>query len=420
MAKPIQERFKDAWNAFTGREQNFNYSYDLGVASYGRPDKVRLRYSNVKTIVAPIYNAMANSVAQCMFEVIRTDSNNNYVGNVNSGLNDCLTLEANIDQPSKAFIRDLVLSLFDEGVVAVAPVDADVNPRNTEAFDILSLRTAKIVTWYPSHVQLDIYNDREGTHQQITVPKYKVAIIENPFYVVMNETNSAVQRYIRKLALLDKIDEQQGSGRLDLVVQLPYLTRSPRKKQEAETRRLELERQLSSSDYGVAYTDGSEKIVQLNRPLENTVASQVEKLETLILNQLGISRSVFEGTASEEEMQLYYNRAIEPVCSAITQEFTRKFISRTARTQGQSVTFRRDPFALMSMMNVANTADRLISNEVLSPNEFRAILGFKPVDDERAYELRNRNVSQSPDAEAGPGTLPDDEGYKDDIPREEM
>lgn len=413
MAKPISERFKNAWNAFMGQEKQYDYSYDFGSISYSRPDKVRMRYSNVKTIVAPIYNNIAISVAQTTFEVIRMNDTGNYIGEVDSGLNNCLKSEPNIDQTGRAFIQDLVLSLFDEGVIAVVPTDCNINPKNTDSFDILSLRTGKIVSWYPQHVKVDVYNERDGQHKQIILPKSKVAIIENPFYTVMNETNSAVRRYIQKLALLDKIDEQQGSGRLDLVVQLPYLTRSPRKKQEAETRRQELERQLSSSDYGVAYTDGSEKIIQLNRPLENTVAQQVEKLETLILNQLGISRAVFEGTASEEEMQLYYNRAVEPVCSAITLEFTRKFISLTARTQHQKVTSRRDPFALMSMMNVANTADRLISNEVLSPNEFRGILGFKPINDERADELRNRNVSQSPDAMAGPNT-------NEDVPGEEM
>ena len=402
MAKPISERIKSAWNAFTGRTQNFNYSYNFGSVSSSRPDQVRLRYSNVKTIVAPIYNMIAMAVAQCTYEVIRTDSNGNYIDNEDSGLNRCLTVESNIDQTARAFIQSLVLTMFDDGVAVAAPTDYTVNPKNTESFDVLSLRLGKVVSYYPQAVQLEVYDERDGKKKQVTCLKSEVAIIENPFYVVMNETNSAVNRYIRKLALVDKIDEQQGSGRLDIIIQLPYLTRSPRKKQEAETRRQEIETQLSTSNYGVAYTDGSEKIVQLNRPLENTISQQVEKLETLILNQFGISREVFEGTASEEQMQLYYNKVIEPCCAAITDEFTRKFISITSQTQGKKVISRRDPFALMSMINVANTADRLISNEVLSPNEFRAILGFKPVDDERSDELRNRNVSQSPDQQTGP------------------
>lgn len=394
MAEPISKRFKNAWNAFNGRDPT-DFKFDLGVASYTRADKPRLHYSNIKTIVAPIYNRMAMDVAQCSFEHIRTNENGRYDEQMKTGLNNCLTVSANIDQTGRGFIQDLMLSVFDEGFVAVVPTDTNTNLNNTESYDILALRVGKIVTWYPEYVRVDIYNERTGKHEEITVPKYKTAIIENPFYTVMNETNSAVKRYIRKLALLDKIDEQQGSGKLDIILQLPYLMKNPRKKAEAEARRQELEEQLSSSDYGVAWTDGTEKIVQLNRPLENTLAAQVEKLETLILNQLGLSREVFEGTATAEQMQTYYTRAIEPCCAAICNEFTRKFISQTGLSQHQKIWFHRDPFALSPIDKVADMADRFTRNEILTPNEFRAIIGYKPSDDAKSDELRNRNISQS-------------------------
>lgn len=405
MAEPISKRFKNAWNAFNGRDPTSEYKYDIGIASYRNPDKMRLNYSNIKTIVAPIYNRMAMDVAQCRFEHIKTNDNGRYEEQMKTGLNNCLNISANKDQTGRNFIQDLMLSVFDEGVVAVYPVDCNVSPYNTESFDILTLRTAKILAWYPDHIRIRIYNDRTGKHEEKIVSKYKTAIIENPFYTVMNETNSAVKRYIHKLALLDKIDEQQGSGKLDIIMQLPYLTRNPRKKAEADARRQELEEQLNASDYGVAWTDGTEKIVQLNRPLENTLAEQVEKLETLILNQLGLSREVFEGTATEEQMQTYYTRAIEPCCAAICDEFTRKFISITGLSQHQKVWYHRDPFALSPVGKVADMADRFTRNEILTPNEFRAIIGYKPSDDAKSDELRNRNISQSSEelaAEQGP------------------
>lgn len=393
--EPISKRFKNAWNLFKGRDPTDEYKYTVGTASYKRPDKIRLNYSNVKTIVAPIYNRMALDVAQCSFEHIRTNDNGRYEEQLKTGLNYCLNVSANKDQTGRGFIQDLVLSMFDEGVVAVFPVDADINPNTSEAYDIYDLRVAKILEWYPNDIKIDIYNDNTGLHEQRIVSKYKTAIIENPFYAVMNEPNSAVKRYIHKLALLDRIDEQQGSGKLDIILQLPYLTKTPRKKAEAEARRKELEDQLASSDYGVAWTDGTEKIVQLNRPLENTLASQVEKLETMILNQLGFSEEVFRGTASEEQMQTYYTRAVEPCCSAICNEFTRKFISLTAYSQNQRVWYHRDPFALSPVGKVADMADRFTRNEILTPNEFRAIIGYKPSEDEKSDELRNRNISQS-------------------------
>lgn len=405
MAEPISKRFKNAWNAFNGRDPTSEYKYDIGIASYRNPDKMRLNYSNIKTIVAPIYNRMAMDVAQCRFEHIKTNDNGRYEEQMKTGLNNCLNISANKDQTGRNFIQDLMLSVFDEGVVAVYPVDCNVSPYNTESFDILTLRTAKILAWYPDHIRIRIYNDRTGRHEEKVVSKYKTAIVENPFYTVMNETNSAVKRYIHKLALLDKIDEQQGSGKLDIIMQLPYLTRNPRKKAEADARRQELEEQLNASDYGVAWTDGTEKIVQLNRPLENTLAEQVEKLETLILNQLGLSREVFEGTATEEQMQTYYTRAIEPCCAAICDEFTRKFISITGLSQHQKVWYHRDPFALSPVGKVADMADRFTRNEILTPNEFRAIIGYKPSDDAKSDELRNRNISQSSEelaAEQGP------------------
>lgn len=394
MAEPISKRFKNAWNAFQGRDPT-TYEYTLGSISYSRPDKTRLNYSNIKTIIAPIYNRMAMDVAQCSFEHIRTDENGRYEEQIKSGLNNCLTISANVDQAGRNFIQDLMLSVFDEGVVAVVPIDTTYDPNNTESYDILSMRVAKILAWYPDSIRIDVYNDRTGLHEEKVVSKYKTAIVENPFYAVMNETNSAVKRYIHKLALLDKIDEQQGSGKLDIILQLPYLVRGERKTAEANARRQDLEDQLSSSDYGVAWTDGTEKIVQLNRPLENTLASQIEKLETLILNQLGLSREVFEGTASPEQMQAYYTRAIEPCCAAICNEFTRKFISITGLSQHQKIWYHRDPFALSPVDKVADMADRFTRNEILSPNEFRAIIGYKPSNDAKSDELRNRNISQS-------------------------
>lgn len=403
---PITTRFKNAWNAFSGRDPT-DLKYDLGSISYGRPDKQRLNYSSVKTIVAPIYNRMAMDVAQCKFEHIRTNDNGRYEQQLNTGLNTCLTLSANKDQTARNFIQDLILSMFDEGVVAVVPVDVDTNLNNTESFDIITMRVCKIVAWYPDDIRVDIYNDRTGKHEEKVVSKYKTAIIENPFYAVMNESNSALKRYIHKLALLDKIDEQQGSGKLDIIMQLPYLVRSQRKKDEANARRKEIEEQLASSDYGVAWTDGTEKIVQLNRPLENTLKDQVERLETMILNQLGLSREVFEGTATPEQMQSYYTRAIEPCCAAICDEFTRKFISLTGLAQHQKIWYHRDPFALSPVDKVADMADRFTRNEILSPNEFRAIIGYKPSNDKASDELRNRNISQSTEELQAEGKLPE-------------
>ena len=403
---PITTRFKNAWNAFSGRDPT-DLKYDLGSISYGRPDKQRLNYSSVKTIVAPIYNRMAMDVAQCKFEHIRTNDNGRYEQQLNTGLNTCLTLSANKDQTGRNFIQDLILSMFDEGVVAVVPVDVDTNLNNTESFDIITMRVCKIIAWYPDDIRVDIYNDRTGKHEEKVVSKYKTAIIENPFYAVMNESNSALKRYIHKLALLDKIDEQQGSGKLDIIMQLPYLVRSQRKKDEANARRKEIEEQLASSDYGVAWTDGTEKIVQLNRPLENTLKDQVERLETMILNQLGLSREVFEGTATPEQMQSYYTRAIEPCCAAICDEFTRKFISLTGLSQHQKIWYHRDPFALSPVDKVADMADRFTRNEILSPNEFRAIIGYKPSEDKASDELRNRNISQSNEELQAEGKLPE-------------
>lgn len=403
---PITTRFKNAWNAFSGRDPT-DLKYDLGSISYGRPDKQRLNYSSVKTIVAPIYNRMAMDVAQCKFEHIRTNDNGRYEQQLNTGLNTCLTLSANKDQTARNFIQDLILSMFDEGVVAVVPVDVDTNLNNTESFDIITMRVCKIIAWYPDDIRVDIYNDRTGKHEEKVVSKYKTAIIENPFYAVMNESNSALKRYIHKLALLDKIDEQQGSGKLDIIMQLPYLVRSQRKKDEANARRKEIEEQLASSDYGVAWTDGTEKIVQLNRPLENTLKDQVERLETMILNQLGLSREVFEGTATPEQMQSYYTRAIEPCCAAICDEFTRKFISLTGLSQHQKIWYHRDPFALSPVDKVADMADRFTRNEILSPNEFRAIIGYKPSNDKASDELRNRNISQSNEELQAEGKLPE-------------
>lgn len=387
------DQLKHAWNAFRGRDRPPAYGY--GQAEWTRPDRVRLRAGSERTIITAIYNRIAMDVAAHKVEHVMVDPNGRYLRNVEDHLNDCLTLEANIDQTSRAFLQDVVLSMFDEGCVAIVPTDANVDPSKSASADIRAIRTAKIVQWYPRHVSVEVYNDILGRKETLTFDKRAVAIIDNPFYAVMNTPNSILQRLVRKLALLDQIDEQAGAGKLDLIIQLPYVVKSDARKAQAEARRKDIEHQLSETKYGIAYTDGTERITQLNRPLENNLMSQIEYLMNTLYSQLGITPEILNGTADEKTMLNYNTRTIEPILSAITDEMKRKFLSKTARTQGHSIMFNSDPFRLVPISNIADIADRFTRNEILSPNEVRGIIGFKPNDDPKSDELRNRNINQN-------------------------
>lgn len=383
-------RLKHAWNAFMNRDPT-KY-HDLGAGYSTRPDRARLRLGVDRTIVSAIINRIAIDVASTNIRHVRLDDNDRFLSIVPSGLNECLTSRANIDQTGQAFIRDLVTSMCDEGVVAVVPVDTIGPLTPGGGYTIRSLRVGKIVEWYPKSVRILLYNDNTGQKEEITLPKMSVAIIENPFYTVMNEPNSTSKRLIHKLSLLDVTDEQTASGKLDLIIQFPYIIRSEMKRAEANRRRKELEDQLAGSKYGVAYTDSTEKVTQLNRSLENNLMSQIEYLTSMLYSQLGITKEILEGTAKEEELTNYYSRTIEPIVSAITTEFTTKFLSKTARSQKQTIFYYRDPFRFTPALKLAELADKLTRNEIVTSNEFRQIIGMKAIDDPRADELRNKNM----------------------------
>lgn len=383
-------RLKHAWNAFMNRDPT-KY-HDLGAGYSTRPDRARLRPGVDRTIVSAIINRIAIDVASTNIRHVRLDDNDRFLSIVPSGLNECLTSRANIDQTGQAFIRDLVTSMCDEGVVAVVPVDTIGHLTPGGGYTIRSLRVGKIVEWYPKSVRILLYNDNTGQKEEITLPKMSVAIIENPFYTVMNEPNSTSKRLIHKLSLLDVTDEQTASGKLDLIIQFPYIIRSEMKRAEANRRRKELEEQLAGSKYGVAYTDSTEKVTQLNRSLENNLMSQIEYLTSMLYSQLGITKEILEGTAKEEELTNYYSRTIEPIVSAITTEFTTKFLSKTARSQKQTIFYYRDPFRFTPALKLADLADKLTRNEIVTSNEFRQIIGMKAIDDPRADELRNKNM----------------------------
>ena len=391
MAK-FTARLQHAWNAFRGRDRPQNYT--SSVASYYRPDQIRLRVANDRSLITAIYNRIAMDVASNKMEHVKLDENGRYVGSVNDGLNNCLTVEANIDQTSRAFIQDVVLSLFDDGYVAIVPVDTTIDPTLSSLYDIQTMRVGKILQWSPEFVRVRLYNDRSGRIEELDLPKKICAIIQNPFYTVMNESNSTLQRLIRKLSLLDAIDEQSGSGKLDLIIQLPYVVRNPTKKAQAEARRKDIEMQLAGSKYGIAYTDGTEKITQLNRPIENNLMNQIEYLFNLLYSQLGITPEILNGTANEETMLNYTSRTVEPILSAIVDEMKRKFLTKTARSHGHSIIFSSDPFKLVPISKIADIAEKFTSNAILSPNELRSIVGFKPVADQQADELRNRRLNQ--------------------------
>lgn len=390
----IFERLQHSWNAFRGRDRPIQYS-DLGLSSYRRPDRTYLRVSNERSIITAIYNRIAMDVAANKIEHVKLDDNARYVETVKDGLNNCLTLEANLDQTSRAFIQDAVLSMFDEGCIAIVPIDTSIDPNKSASFDIQSMRVGKITQWYPEHVRVQVYNEKRGIKEELTVPKRMVSIIENPFYAVMNEANSTLQRLIRKLNILDAIDEQSGAGKLDLIIQLPYVIKSTARQEQAEARRKQIETQLAGSKYGIAYTDGTERITQLNRPVENNLMSQIEYLMNTLYSQLGITPEILNGTADEKTMLNYNNRTIEPILAALVDEMKRKFLTKTARTQGHSIIFSSEPFKLVPVNNIAEIADRFTANEILSPNEVRQIIGFKPVADQQADELRNRNLNKA-------------------------
>lgn len=389
-------RIRNAWNAFNNRYPIPN-DYGSYGGSYIRPDRVQISTRNERSIITAIFNKMALDVANIDIRHCKLDEDGRFVDYIDSKLDNCLKVEANIDQTGKAFIQDVVMSMFDEGHVAIVPVDTLGDPLETESYEICTMRTGRITAWYPSSVRVDLYNERKGIREEVTLPKYMVAIVENPLYAVMNEHNSTLQRLIRKLNLLDAIDEQSGSGKLDLIVQLPYIVKSPARKAQAEERRKDIENQLKGSKYGIAYTDGTEKITQLNRPVENNLLKQVEYLTSMLYSQLGITEGVLDGTAEEGVMSNYYSRTIEPIVSAIVCEMIRKFLTKNARSRHQSIMYFRDPFKLVPIEKMADIADKFTRNEILSSNEMRAIVGRKPSDDPRADMLINSNLNHGSD-----------------------
>lgn len=408
MPETFITRFKHAWNAFMNRDPT-RYDYEYGSGYSIRPDRVHLRGGNERTIVNSIITRIAIDAASTTIQHVRLDENGRFLEVIDSGLNNCLNVRANIDQTGRSFLQDTVQSMCDEGCVAVVPVDTDLNPAKTDSYEIRSMRVGKIVQWYPNDIRVRLYNDRTGEKQEITVPKRTTAIIENPFYSIMNEPNSTMRRLNRKLSLLDITDEQTASGKLDLIIQLPYLVRSEARKQQANERRKEIEEQLTGSRYGIAYTDGTEHITQLNRSIENNLMNQVDYLTSMLYSQLGLTKGVLEGTASEEELTNYYNRTIEPIVSTIVNEFNTKFLTKTARTQKQTIFYFRDPFRLVPVAKLAEIADKFTRNEIMSSNEFRQIIGMKASGDPRADELRNKNMPTQDES-----MMPPDEGYDEE------
>ena len=394
-------RLKHAWNAFFSRDPTYMYK-DVG-SSYGhRPDRPRLSRGNERTILTSIFNRIALDVSGIEIKHCRLDDNGRFMEEIDSGLNNCLNLESNIDQTGRSFIQDVVMSMLDEGCVAIVPVDTTLDPKVTQSYDILSMRTGKILEWFPEHVKVRVYNDKTGNKEDIIVPKSTVAIIENPLYAVINEPNSTAQRLKRKLSLLDITDEQTASGKMDLIIQLPYVIKTPARRQQAEERTKEIESQLANSKYGIAYTDGTEKVTQLNRSLENNLLKQVEYWQDMLYSQLGITKEIMNGTADEKTMLNYFNRTVEPIISAIVDEMKRKFLSKTARSQHQSIMFFNDPFKLVPIDNIAEIADKFTRNEILTSNEIRQIIGMKPSSDPKADQLVNSNISQPNDAQEQP------------------
>ena len=394
MPNSLGSRLKHAWNAFTSRDPTYEHSYGAQV-SYYRPDRTRRTITNEKSIITAVLNRIALDAAAVEIRHSRLDENGRFSEEINSGLNNCLSLSANIDQTGRAFLQDAYMSLLDEGCVALVPVDTSIDPRYSSSYDIETMRTGKIVQWYPQHVKVQLYNDRKGEREEVMLPKSMVAIVENPFYEVMNKPNSTMQRLARKLNLLDVVDEQSSSGKLDLIIQLPYVIKSEARRKQAEDRRKDIEQQLSGSKYGIAYTDGTERITQLNRPIENNLQKQVEYLTNLLFSQLGMTQSILDGTADDKTMLNYNNRIIEVIVAAMVDEMKRKFLTKTARSQGQSISMFRDPFRLAPVSDIAEIADKFTRNEIATSNEIRQIIGWKPSKDPSADELRNKNLNQT-------------------------
>lgn len=391
------DRLKHVWNIFKNKDPT-QVNWNIG-PSYGyRPDRMRYTRGNERSIVTAVYNRIAMDVAAVNLKHIRLDENDRYKETIDSGLNNCLSVEANLDQTGRAFIQDLVASMLDEGCVAAVPTDADDEPEDSGNFKVYTLRTGKILEWYPRYVKVEVYNEQEGQRQQIIIPKSTVPLIENPMYSVMNEPNSIYQRLVRKLTLLDVVDEQTSSGKLDLIIQLPYIIKTEARRAQAEKRRKDIEKQLSEGKYGIAYTDGTERITQLNRPVENNLMKQIEYLTSMFFSQLGITQSILDGTADEKTMLNYYNRTIEPILSAIADEMKRKFLTPTARSQKQTIAYFRDPFKLVPVNDIAEIADKFTRNEVMTSNEIRQVIGMKPSSDPNADVLRNKNLSDSSNA----------------------
>lgn len=402
----IGARIVHAWNAFLDRKVSDRFkSYGTETVYGGRPDRVRLFIANERSIISSIYMRMAIDVANVVMRHVRLDDQGRYSDDIRSGLNDCLTIEANIDQESIAFRQDLVMTLFDKGVVAIVPVDTDLDPNDTGGYDIRTLRVGEVVAWHPKHVRVNVYNDNTGRREELVLEKRFVAIVENPLYAVMNEPNSTLQRLLRKLHLLDVVDEQSSSGKLDLIIQLPYVVKSEARRKQAEQRRKDIEFQLKGSQYGIAYTDGTEKVTQLNRPAENNLLKTVEYLMEMLYSQLGLTASVMNGTASEAEMLNYQNRTVEPILTAIVGAMRRTFLTRTARTQGQSIMYFRNPFRFMPMEKIGDLADKFIRNQIGAPNDIRDVVGWKPIKDPKGDMIGNPNMpqpTQNPPSPPGP------------------
>lgn len=404
----LLERFKNGWNAFASRDPTQNSYADYGVGYYQRPYQRRLNRGNDRTIITSIYNTISLDVAAIPIRHVRVDEDGKYLSDIKDSLNECLTLRANTDQTARDFIQDLVLSMFDEGCVAVVPVETTSDPK-TGAFNVRSLRVGKITQWYPQHVKVRLYNEWTGKQEELTLPKSTVSIHTNPHYAVMNEPNSTLKRLIRKLTLLDSIDERNGSGQLDLIIQLPYVVKNQTRQKQAEERRKQIEMQLAESKYGIAYTDGTERITQLNRPVENNLLKQIESLTSTLYGQLGITDAVMNGTADEKTMLNYYNRSVEPVLAAIADPMIWTFLTPTARTQGQSIKYFREPFRFVPLTDTANVSDILLRNEVATSNEIRQVIGWRPSDDPRADLLLNSNMPQD-------GSVPSPGGMDEEVP----
>ena len=391
----IGDRLQHAWNAFFYNDNTYVNPQNLGGFSTFRPDRVHFSRGVEKSIVTSVYNRIALDATSIAIKHVRLDDNGRFLEEIDSGLQNCLNVEANIDQTGRAFLQDVVMSMLDEGCVAIVPVDTTINPAKSGSYEINTLRTGKILEWYPAHVRVRVYNDQKGIHEEVTLPKSMVGVIENPLYAVINEPNSTMQRLIRKLSLLDVVDEQTSSGKLDLIIQLPYVIKTDARKKQADERRKDIEMQLAGSKYGIAYTDGTEKITQLNRPAENNLMKQVEYLTDMLYSQLGLTQSIMDGSANDKTMLNYYNRTIEPILAAIVDEIKRKFLTKTARTQKQTIMYFRDPFKLVPVSDIAEIADKFTRNEIMTSNEIRQIVGMKPADDPSADELRNKNLNQS-------------------------